>query len=445
MRPLPFTTRLALGSASLVLVALALFAVASLAFFRYEQFEQVDLELNSTLGALKTAGGLPDSLPPFISVGRFGADGRLLAASPGFPEAAGRQALGRRQSRTIKRPSPGWRVQASSLGDGGVLVAAYDLYEVRDVMMDMIYACLVAVPVLVALAAVGAWRLSHRALGPLRTLTGAAERIAACRLDQRVPVPAPEDDVRRLSLAFNGMLARLEAGFEQAQRFAADASHELRTPLTIMHGEIARLLRVTDISPEVEQRLVSLQEEIGRLERITEHLLLLARFDAGQLGAEFHAALDFSALVAEACEDAELLAGGRDVRLHALPGPGARVRGDGLLLRRLVLNLLDNGTRYNVPGGELWCELAVAGGQVELRVRNTGATIAPGEREQLFRRFYRADAARGRGGHGLGLALSREIARSHGGDLVLAPDPAPGQTEFLLSLPSDGGDLKAGS
>ena len=442
MRPLPFTTRLAFGSALLVLVALALFAAASLVFFRYEQFEQVDLELRSTLRAPKAPSGLPDSLPPFISVGRFDAGGRLVAASPGFPEETGRQALRHRKPRTIPHPSPGWRVLRSPLDDGGNLVAAYNLFEVRDVMMDMISACLVALPLLAVLAALGARSLSHRALGPLRTLTGAAESIAARRLDQRVPVPAPEDDVRRLSLAFNGMLARLEAGFEQAQRFAADASHELRTPLTIMRGEIALLLRAEGISPEVEQRLVSLQEEIGRLERITEHLLLLARFDAGQLGAEHHETLDFSALAAEACEDAELLAGGRDVRLQAALGQGLSVRGDALLLRRLVLNLLDNATRYNLSGGKVWCELALVDGRVELRVRNTGAPIAPGEREQVFRRFYRADAARGRGGHGLGLALSREIARSHGGDLVLAPDPVAGQTEFLLTLPVAGGNLK---
>jgi len=111
------------------------------------------------------------------------------------------------------------------------------------------------------------------------------------------------------------------------------------------------------------------------------------------------------------------------------------VEGNADQLLRVVRNLLDNATRYNLPGGKVWCELATGAGRVELRVRNTGAPILPGEREQVFRRFYRADAARGRGGHGLGLALSREIARSHGGDLVLEPDPMAGQTEFLLTLP----------
>ncbi len=437
MKPLTFNTRLALGEALLVLMTLALFATASLLYFRYEQFEQVDLELRSALATPESDLGLPEALPPFMTAGRFDGAGRLLGATASFPEATARRALGvARRAITVDDEPTGHRLLADTKAGGEVLVAAYDLQEVHEVTMDMVHACVVVLPLFAAFVALGARALSHRALGPLRTLTRAAEGIAARRLDQRVPVPAPEDDLRRLSLAFNGMLARLEAGFEQAQRFAADASHELRTPLTIMRGEIARLLRVAGISSEVEQRLLSLQEEIGRLERITEHLLLLARFDAGQLGAEHHERLDFSALVAEACEDAELLAGGREVRLHTSAPKGAMVRGDALLLRRLVLNLLDNATRYNLPGGDVWCELAASASRLELRVRNTGAAIAPDEREQVFRRFYRADAARGRGGHGLGLALSREIARSHGGDLVLTPDPAPGRTEFLLTLPA---------
>jgi signal transduction histidine kinase len=165
-------------------------------------------------------------------------------------------------------------------------------------------------------------------------------------------------------------------------------------------------------------------------------LLLLAQFDAGQSGVERYRLLDFSALMEGLCEDAEILALARDVRLQVLLGPSPRVKGDDLLLRRLVLNLIDNATKYNVPSGEVLCELTVAGAELQLRVSNTGPSILPANREQLFRRFFRADSARGRCGHGLGLALSLEIARSHGGNLVLAPDPAPGRTQFLLTLPT---------
>lgn len=435
MRNLAFNTRVALGSASIVLGVLLIFAFGTVLFFRHEQFELVDMNLESVLISPLENDGLPDGLPPFVSVGLLDPDGRLMGHSSQFPVDLAAVGARRFDAVTRRTDTGEWRLQARRLENGRILVVAYDLAEVHDVMADMVQGCLVALPLLSAFAGGGAWWVSHRALRPLRLLTQTASVIAARRLDQRVAVPVAEDDVHRLALAFNAMLARLEAGFSQAERFAADASHELRTPLTIMRGEISRLLRVPELAPEMEQKLVSLQEEIGRLERITEHLLLLARFDAGQTGAERHEKLDFSALALEACEDAELLAGARGVSLSVSIGASLAVRGDELLLRRLVLNLLDNATRYNVPEGFVWCELTVADAHVQLRVRNTGPAILPDEREQLFRRFYRADAARARGGHGLGLALSREIARSHGGDLVLAPDPEPGRTEFLLTLP----------
>ncbi len=435
MKPLAFNTRLALGGALLVFVALALFATASLLFFRYEQFEQVDLELGSTLAGSTNSAGLPESPPPYVSAARVDSAGRVIASSPRFPLELATRPLGSDSPVTESWPAPGWRLLARPLPEGGALVVAYDLYEVHDVARDMLNACLVALPFLAALSGAAVWWFSHRALRPLRALTAAVSGVGALRLDRRVPVPRPADDLRHLSLAFNEMLGRLEAGFEQARRFSADASHELRTPLTIMRGEISRLLRTPGLEPAVENALLSLQEEIGRLERITEHLLLLARLDAGQNDAGHFEASDFSDLVAAACEDAELLAGGREVRLHVAVANEVRLRGDALLLRRVVLNLLDNATRYNHPGGDVWCELSANAGAAELRVRNTGPSIAPAERQNLFRRFYRADAARRRGGHGLGLALSREIARSHGGELSLQPDPRPGQTEFLLTLP----------
>ena len=435
MRPLAFNTRLALGGALLVFITLALFAAASLLFFRFEQFEQVDLELHATLAAPRGASGLPEAPPPYVSVAEVDSAGKVITASEHFPVDLAPLALKHSEPVNVSLPAPGWRLLAHKTPKGAV-VAAYDLYEVRDVTMDMLHACLVALPVLAGLAGAAAWWISHHALRPLRDLTAATSGVAALRLDQRVPVPPAEDDLRSLSLAFNAMLARLEAGFEQARRFSADASHELRTPLTIMRGEISRLLRSPGLSSAVETALLSLQEEISRLERITEHLLLLARLDAGQIGVDLFEPVDFSALVLAACEDAEMLAGGREVRLHVSPAPETAVNGDALLLRRVVLNLLDNATRYNQPGGDVWCELACVSGRVELRVRNTGAVITPEARAGLFRRFYRADAARGRGGNGLGLALSREIARSHGGELSLQADPAPGYTEFLLTLPA---------
>jgi signal transduction histidine kinase len=111
------------------------------------------------------------------------------------------------------------------------------------------------------------------------------------------------------------------------------------------------------------------------------------------------------------------------------------IEGDAGHLRRALLALLDNAVRYNHENGEISCEVLHVGGRVEIRIQNTGIGVPAESRAQLFQRFYRADPARGRGGHGLGLSLAREIARAHGGDIVLAERSPPNRTEFILSLP----------
>jgi two-component system, OmpR family, heavy metal sensor histidine kinase CusS len=222
--------------------------------------------------------------------------------------------------------------------------------------------------------------------------------------------------------------------FKQAQQFAADASHELRTPLTIMHGEIERMLRTPGLDGASESQLVSLQEEIGRLNRITEHLLLLARFDAGN-AAIARARVDLSALVRTTCEDADLLADAHQVQLSTDIACDIFVTGDDAHLRRVVLTLLDNATRYNQSGGSVNCTLVPRGTTAEFRVRNSGPGIPPALRPELFQRFFRVEAARGNGGHGLGLSLSREIVLAHNGTLELNDRVPEGWTEFVVTLP----------
>jgi heavy metal sensor kinase len=317
------------------------------------------------------------------------------------------------------------------------IVLAHTLAELNDIMRDLLLGYAVLFPVVLIISALGGWWAAGRALAPLRELTVAAESIRADHLDRRVPVYPANDEIRRLTDVLNAMLARLEQSFQQAQRFAADASHELRTPLTIMHGEIERLLRTPNLERGHEEKLLSLQEEIGRLDRITEQLLLLARFDSGQVTLA-REAMDVSGMVETACEDAEMLADAREVELSTSIAAGIRVDGDQAHLRRVILALLDNATLYNAAGGKVHCALERKGGRVELRVRNTGPGIPAAARGQLFQRFFRVDPARTRGGHGLGLSLSREIVRAHGGDVELNAAAEAGWTEFVVTLPAAG-------
>ena len=444
MMPLPIRWKFAVCAAALVGGVLLIFAGGTFVHLYLEQREEVDLTIEAEVQhvmALEETGmaarGLDEMVrfQPWLRIAIFDRDGNLLRRSDRLPESVARAALARTGIHSGReKAGETWRLCAVRR-DGTVVVIAHTLAEVNDIMRDLLYAYVVLVPLMLAVAAIGGWWAASRALAPLRDLATAARNIRADHLDRRVPVHPAEDEIRRLAEVLNAMLGRLEQSFLQTQRFAADASHELRTPLTIMQGELERLLRSTPLERTHEEKLLSLQEEICRLDRITEHLLLLARFDAGQVNM-LREEIDLSELVRVACEDAEMLADARAVGLTTAISPGVRVSGDPAHLRRLVLALLDNATRYNETGGSVECTLERGDDGVHLRVRNTGPGIPSRAREHLFQRFFRVDPARGRGGHGLGLSLCREIARAHDAKIELNAAAADGWTEFVVTLPA---------
>lgn len=440
---LSIRVRVASGAAGLAGAVIVLFAFAVYAHMRAELFEEVDLELRD-FGA-RVAGdpeawrGAGNPFHPRIHVvtARLAETGATKAPSWEDAVPAPLADMANGEVLTWRTELDAWRVLSAG-SVGGRRLVAYDLEEVDDVLSELVLVCLVGGGILISAASVVGWWWSGRVLGPVRELTRAAEAIDAEGLHRRVPLPAADDELRRLGEVLNAMLERIEAGFLQARRFTADASHELRTPLTIMRGELDRLLREKEVSPAFESRLLRVQESTARLQRLTESLLMLARLDASVEGGLAMADLDFSLLVGEACEDGALLAEVRAVALEVNLAAGIRVRGNAEGLRRVVLNLLDNATRYNRPDGRVWCRLAVEADGVCLRVANTGPGIEESVRGRLFQRFMRGDDARTSGGHGLGLALSHEIARAHGGELRLSEPSRADYTEFVLLLPCAG-------
>lgn len=436
--------RFALGAVGLATVVVALFATGTFLHIREEQFEAVDLELMAEARHLSdTHRDSPSSAvisyQPWISFALQDAQGHVIQKSAKLPPALLQETLGDppARPRTLHSADASWRIAVyplDTVNGRHRLVLGYDLKEVYEILDEMLVAYLVGTLLVLALSALGGAWLSGRMLAPVARLTAAAEAIDIHGLDQRVPVPPAHDELQRLALRLNAMLERIEQGVGQARRFSADASHELRTPLTIMRGELDRLLHSGSLPPEHEARVLRLQEATARLQRITETLLLLARLDSGAAASQ-HAPLDFSALVLETGEDAALLAEGRTIRLEFDMPPGLFVKGDPEQLRRLVLNLLDNAIRYNHPGGHVTCRLALtAADRVELRVANPGPGLPEELRTRLFERFSRGDPAHGVGGHGLGLALAREIARAHGGELRLASPSGTMLTEFVFIL-----------
>ena len=326
------------------------------------------------------------------------------------------------------------RVGAFARGDMTLLLAA-SLEPADESVMDLAGAALVAIPIVLVVVAAGSWWLARRALRPITDITRAAASITANRLGERLPAPTTEDEIGAHVRVLNGMFDRLQRSFEQATRFTADAAHELRTPLTILRGQIEDALRTDRSAPAQERLLVGLLEEIAGLQKISDNLLLLARFDTGKNPLQ-RAPLDLSALLDEAREDAELLAAPKNLKVTADLASAVRVDGDAVMLRRVALNLIDNAVKFNRDAGELRLMLRAAEGDAVLTVGNTGPGVPPGRRAALFQRFYRPDAGRSSdaGGAGLGLSLCREIVTAHGGriELTRAKDD---WTEFTVRLP----------
>ena len=306
--------------------------------------------------------------------------------------------------------------------------------ETAELIFDLTGAYAAALAVAVPVAALGVWWITRKALQPLQQVAAAAEQIHAKALDQRLPEASAQDEVGRLVHVLNHAFDRLERSFEQATRFSSDASHELKTPLTIMRGEIESALKTEVEDPRVEVLLDGLLAETQRLCDIVEKLLLLSRADAGQL-ALAKEDLDFSSICCELAEDAQILAWPKRIRTEFEISPEVKVLGDESYLRRVLLNLLDNAIKYNVPGGSLSISLTTSNALARLRIANTGPGIRKEQESRLFERFYRGDSSHSSevSGSGLGLSICREIVAAHGGQMWLERS-LPEWTSFIVLL-----------
>jgi signal transduction histidine kinase len=219
------------------------------------------------------------------------------------------------------------------------------------------------------------------------------------------------------------------------RRFVADASHELRTPLAVIRGEADVALSKERPAGEYRESLGIILDESRRLSRLVEDLLNLARADAGHVKLQIRE-FYFNDLVAECCRSLQGLAAAREVALSFRSQGDAAFRGDEELLRRLVINLLDNAIRYTPAGGQVTAALESEDAGVRLRVSDTGIGISPEAAPHVFERFYRSDKSRSRagGGFGLGLSIVKWIAESHHGAIELDSQPSAGST-FTVTLP----------
>ena len=290
-------------------------------------------------------------------------------------------------------------------------------------------------PLGLLLAGGGGWVLAHRALKPVDRMTDAARRISAEHLADRLEETGTRDELDRLAVTLNEMLGRLDSAFSQIRQFSADASHELQTPLTILKGELEVALRSPRSPDEYQRTLKSALEEIDRIAHLVEGLLLLARADTGVLRMD-HQPVDVAQLLEEVYGQTKVLADTHALTLDLGPVEPLTIQGDYERLRRLLLNLVDNGIKYTPPGGRVTLSVQQDGGWASLQVRDTGIGLSREEQERIFQRFYRAGEARSQGekGAGLGLCIAQSIAEAHGGTMQVESSPGQGST-FTVSLP----------
>jgi heavy metal sensor kinase len=286
----------------------------------------------------------------------------------------------------------------------------------------------------------GGWFLAGRVLSPVSDITQAARQIKAENLGERLPVGDTRDEIADLAETFNSMLARLEDSFNKVRQFSADASHELRTPLAILKGETEVALRWGKDPEELRRTLLSNLEEIDRMGRIIEDLLLLAKSEAGELRLQV-ADLSLGDLLQEIYLQGRVLGEAKqiDVTLNLQVDEDIRLRGDQFQLHRMLLNLITNAIKYTPDQGRVEIGLAVQEHAAVLSIADSGIGIAPEHLPHIFERFYRVDTARNReiGGTGLGLAIVRSIVEAHDGRIEVSSTAGRGTT-FVVSLPLAG-------
>jgi signal transduction histidine kinase len=373
----------------------------------------------------------PDPVPVVagtLTVQVLGPDGRIVDASPTADRyvplvSPAQAAILARTGRAVLLDGRPFdipylmRVVAVPADGHEIVLSAAAYTEVRDSMTALTRALIVGTPVLLLLLAGATWLVVGSTLRPIAALRRGAQMVTATGKARELPVPEARDEVRTLAITLNDMLARLDAAQRQQRSLVSDTAHELRSPIASIRAQ----LEVALDHPEQQDWNQTGRDVLAdtlRLSRLAEDLLVLARLDEHQPRAGAGRPVDLAALITE---EAERSAGGR-VPVTAQAGGPCLVTGEVEGLRRLLRNLIDNALRYAKSGVEVTARREA--GDAVLTVSDDGPGIPPPDRERAFDRFVRLDDARSRdetetGGAGLGLAIVRAIARTHGGSAYL--------------------------
>ena len=286
--------------------------------------------------------------------------------------------------------------------------------------------------VIVLIGSIGGYLLARQALRPVARITATAKQLSTKTLSERIGLGGPDDELRELADTFDEMLARLDAAFGSQRRFVANASHELRTPLAVIQTELDVTLSDPNAPPDELRRMGEVvREATNRAQKLVDALLALARLQ-GREGQtlELTEVVTLNELIPNAVAAAKAEAVTRGITITA-EGEPVRTMGDPRLLERVIGNLVENGVRYNIPGGWVQIRTESAGSgptrTSRIVVLNSGVPVQPEEVDGLFDAFRRGGRARtGQRGAGLGLSIVRAIVDAHNGSITASANPAGG-------------------
>ena len=440
MSRLPIRIRLALAFA--LVMALVFGAVGAVLYVRLG--DTLDERIADSLEARTTAlAATFDVTSPVVS-GEEGlaqvleADGALVAGSGGAAADSALLTAGQLEDARVgsvvfdtEVAGVDFRVWATPVDDRIVVVG--EPLDDRDEALDGLLAqLLVVLPVALLVSSAIGYVVAGAALRPVEDMRRRASEISADTPDRRLPLPRAHDEVHRLGKTLNRMLDRLDAGLERERRFVADASHELRTPLAALRTELELATRRPRSPEELESALLSASEEVERLVRLAEDLLVLARADDRQLPLrveEHSASAMLNAVASRNAAQAEARGGS----LRVTASGDVVLRADSGRIEQALDILVDNALRHG--DGTVGLAAEASNGRVVLTVSDEGPGFPAGFLPHAFERFSRADAARSAGGAGLGLAIVRAIAQAHGGSAGAA-NRAEGGVNVWIALPS---------
>ncbi|MFF0446861.1 sensor histidine kinase [Streptomyces sp. NPDC004609] len=411
------------------------------------------ITVNLLLGRVleREAGTLHESYEPYASQGRYPSDGpngrpgtqkpsgpSVSRAAPKNPDAPELSEPG-----TSSGTSPGKTAPPPTRGEPSANVRSSSESSAErfknTVLAYQWDVTWIAVGVLALVSVAAGWWLAGRLLRPLHLVTATAKRLSLSRLDERIALRGPRDELKELADTFDDMLERLQRAADTQRRFIANASHELRTPLAVQRAAID-----IGLDRPTPQELAEMRQELLnaniRTEKLIDGLLMLAQ---GERGLESREPVRLDELAVEAAAQYRGAATGAGIALETDLAP-AVVEGDAVLLTRLIGNLVHNAVRYNHPGGRVLVRTTRSGG---ITVTNTGPVVPAGRVPELYEPFRRLRVPRTAGpgdegpgglpaeGAGLGLSIVAAIADAHDAPLTTVANPDGGLT-ISVTLPA---------